>query len=187
MTSRPLPLLTFTVMLAASALAHAQTPPAPPPPADAGPRHPDFAAMRQEREARIAEHTRALHDALAIRPNQESAFQAFAASMHPPDGPAGPGRHGIGGRGDHVPLARLTTPERADEMLRRFDEHASRMREALERHATAAKALYAVLSPEQQKAMDALPELSGRGEQRGWGHEPHGAGAWKHDGAGAGQ
>jgi hypothetical protein len=186
MTTRPLPLLAFTIMLGASVLARAQTP-APPPADAAGPRHPDFAAMRQEREARMAEHVRALHDALAIRPNQEGAFQAFAASMQAADGPAGPRGDGRGGRGDHVPLARLSAPERADEMLRRFDERTSRMREALARHAAAVKTLYAALSPEQQKAMDALSELSGHGEQRGWGHEPHGPGAWKHDGAGAGQ
>ena len=53
--------------------------------------------------------------------------------------------------------------KRLDVMLRRFDERIARIRAALERRATATKTLYAALSPEQQRTLDALPRLSGRG------------------------
>ncbi len=151
--------------------ADAQTPPPPPPGGPAG----DTAKawrpgeMREHREARRAEHMKALHDVLAIRAEQEGAFQAFAAAMAPEPGPGlGEWRRGPGREGDRdgAPHGRPTTPERLDLMLKRFDEHAARMRAAIERRAAATKSLYAALSPEQQRTLDALPGLIGRGD---WG------------------
>jgi hypothetical protein len=60
-------------------------------------------------------------------------------------------------------LAGMTTPERLDAMARMMDERMTRMRERFQRHATAVKALYAVLSPEQRRTLDALPGLMGHG------------------------
>jgi hypothetical protein len=166
--------LAATIGLAMSA--QAQTPPPPPPgAAPGGPawRHDGAAGrpgMGERREARRAARLKALHDVLAIRPDQESAFQTFAAAMSPEPGRGAWGR-GAGGwrpgerEGDKPVASReaASTPERLDLMLKRFDEREARMRAAIERRATATKALYAALSPEQQRTLDALPRLSGRG------------------------
>ena len=89
---------------------------------------------------------RALHDILNIRPSQEAAFQAFIASMKP----LGPGeRHDVDRPRE---MAGVTTPQRLDKMAARIAEHQARF----QRHAAAVKTFYAALSPEQQKAFDAL-------------------------------
>jgi hypothetical protein len=176
---RPLNLsaLALAAAIGLSIAAQAQTPPAPPPGADPGGggwRHdggPGRPGMGEHREARRAARLKALHDVLAIRPDQESAFQAFAQATTPEPGKhawgAGRGgwKPGQGHEGDRAgaPSAAATTPERLDLMLQRFDERSAAMRAAIERRAMATKALYAALSPEQQRTLDALPTLIGRG------------------------
>lgn len=118
-----------------------------------------------------AEHLRLLHDALGIRPDQEGAWQAFAAAMA-----AQPGadehhgwrderREGHEGMED---AHRLTTPERLDRMQAHMAEHMA----AFQRHAAAVKALYAALTPAQQRTFDALARLHMHGMHGGFGgHE----------------
>lgn len=180
--------LVVTVGLGLAPAAQAQTPPAPPPPGapdGAGGHGWNPAAMREHRAAERAAHIKDLHDILAIRPDQEGAFQAFAAAMAPeprPGSEAPGGGWGKGGAGRAPgPHARPSTPERLDMMLKRFDERTARMREAMEHHAAAVKTLYAALSPEQRKTMDALPGLLGRGGGE-WGGGDWGGG----DGRGRG-
>jgi hypothetical protein len=126
--------------------------------------------MRQHTEAREAARLKALHDVLAIRPDQESAFQAFAARPTRPQN-GGPGWRGpddrrmAGGTAGAGPEP-TTAPERIDAALRRFDERTSRMRDALQQRAATVKSFYAVLSPDQRRTLDALPQLTGHG---GWG------------------
>jgi protein CpxP len=115
---------------------------------------------------------KALHDALNIRPNQETAFSAYAAAMSPPPGADGH-RHDHKDNGPAGAEA-LTTPQRLDQMAQRMDERTAHMKEAFERRAAATKALYAALNPDQQHTMDALHDLMGHG---GWHRGAHDGGA----------
>jgi hypothetical protein len=148
--------LAVVAVLGVSAIASAQTPP----PRPGGMAAPTWApGSLMHHEAREAARLKALHDALNIRPDQEGAFQALAASMRPDDGgrSSGPMERGP------QETSGMTTPERLDAMGRRMDEHMTRMRERFQRHASAVKALYAVLNPEQRRTLDALPDLMGHG------------------------
>lgn len=183
--SRLLAIALVTAFVGASAV-WAQEPPQAPPPQH---RTWDPAQVREQMrarmEARHAERLKALHDVLAIRPDQEAAFQAFAAATQPPAPKADAGPHAMGG--DRAAIANLTTPERLDRMAQRMQERMARRQEAFSRRAAATKALYAALSPDQRRAMDALPMLRGGhdgphggGKGRGWGGrggmEPRGQG-----------
>jgi hypothetical protein len=171
--------LAFAAVLGLTAVAHAQMQP-PPPPAP-GAQGEEMARMHEHMRMREEMRVKALHDVLAIRPDQEAAFQAFAASMHPEHGPGMAGRNEPGGgwRHEHEgDMAAMTAPERLEAMLKRFDERTARMRETLERHATAVRGLYAVLGPDQKRTLDALPMLIGHGGMGGAGGEGHGP----HDG-----
>ena len=161
MIMKSLPALAFAAAVALAGAATAQMGPPPPPPgAMGGPGH-GWQGMREHHAMRAEARLHALHDALNIRPDQEGAFQAFAASMKPEPGPDGPGGPGADGMRDSSDMRRMTVPERLDQMARKLDERVARMREGLARHAAAVKALYAVLSPEQRHTLDALPILIG--------------------------
>ena len=177
--------IALVTALAGASTGWAQEPPAAP----AQHRAWDPAQMREQMharmEARRAERLKALHDVLAIRPDQEGAFQAFAAATRPPEGPAGRPPHAMGA--DRAAMANLTTPERLDRMAQRMQERTARHQEAFARRASATKALYAALDPEQRRAMDALPMLRGGHDERrgGWG-KGHGWGRGGMDGHGQG-
>ena len=133
---RQIRLIAAVAIFAASvSVATAQTVPAPPPQAQ------HEAMMREHMQS----HAKALHDILALRPDQEGAWQAFTASMVPPPHPDME-RRGEG-RG-----AAMTTPQRLDHMAAMMSEHQA----AFQRHAEAVRRFYAVLSPQQQKAFDAV-------------------------------
>lgn len=131
------------VLLSTSALAIAQDRPAAPPMAEKWKEH-----QHERSEARA----RALHDVLNLRPDQDAAFKAFLASITPPHMGEGP----MPGE-EHEGTERLTTPQRLDRMAARMAEHQAEF----QRHADAVKRFYAILSPEQQRAFDALPALGG--------------------------
>ncbi len=139
----------FGALLAASTHSLAQEPPAgAPPSAEAMRQH--WAEHRQERaEARA----KALHDILRIRPDQDGAFQAFLSGMKPPERNGGPGA----GRPDHQDMAALTTPQRLDRTAERMARHQAEF----QRRAEAVRRFYVVLSPDQQRAFDALHGLMG--------------------------
>lgn len=128
-----------------------------PPPTDAAsaPAHADRWRDPAAREAAMAQR---LRDALQLQPSQDAALAAFIAAMHPP------GDHD---RMDHDQMghddAQLTTPERMDRMLARFDA----MRQRMVVRIDATKTFYAQLTPTQQKAFDALP----MGRMHGGGHD----------------
>lgn len=160
--------LALAAVLATSAAARAQTP--PPPPRQALGTSTWAPGSQLRHEMREVARVRALHDVLNIRPDQEQAFQAFAASMKPGE------RGEKSEQTERAPqdMAGTTTPERVDAMGRMMDERMNKMRERFQRHATAVKALYAVLSPEQRRTLDALPELTGHGMGMGsHGHMDH--------------
>lgn len=139
----------LALALSTSGVAAAADAPAAPPAAAAGQR--DWRGgpetMRQRFQERRAEHARVLHDALALRPDQEAAWQAFQAAMAPPERGARGERGDRGARGEA-----LTTPQRLDRMLARMNERQA----AFQKRAAAIKKFYAVLNPTQQRTFDAL-------------------------------
>jgi hypothetical protein len=157
--------------LASATFAQEPPPGAPPPPA-AG----DQAQWAARMHERMHEHglakARALHDILNITPDEEGAFQTFITSMKPPEGQRPMDRHH-----DHGDMAALTTPERLDKMAARIAEHEA----AFQRRADAIRHFYAVLTPAQQRAFDALGGMMGDDHRHG-GHDGHGWGAEGHDG-----
>lgn len=127
--------------LAFATLAHAQ-------PA-AGPHaaHGAGVDMKAHHEAMHRQHAEDMKTVLRLRPDQEAALAAFMEAHKPPvhemKGPAEP--------------KALTTPQRLDEMAKHeaaMGAHRERMRQALTK-------FYAALTPEQQKAFDALQRLKG--------------------------
>ena len=134
------------------------------------------------RRAHMAEHLSAV---LQLQPSQQGALASYIASMKPPEA-TGPG--GMRDRMDHDrgDGEHLSTPQRLDKMLARFDERRAQM----VARAQATKLFYAQLSPSQQKAFDDLAPMmmrrhggdhhgmmghhhdgDGPGRDKGWGHE----------------
>jgi len=149
---------------------------------DAGPgRTPPTAeqreAWKQQHEARqheaMEEHAKRLHDILNLRPDQEPALHAFLAAMVPP-------HHDHDGMKRDQPddLRALTTPQRLDRMAERQAKHAAEF----QARAAAIRQFYAALSPEQQRAFDALPPMmmgdrhGGPDDHAGMGHHGMGPG-----------
>ena len=122
--------------------------------------HAGFAAKRAQRVAR-------LHDALKITPAQETAWNAFVASMKP-------ARHDDGQRGDRAAWANLSAPERAQKMIERQKARTAFMEQRL----GALNSFYAVLTPEQKKVFD---EKAAR-MQSHFGRHGGGHGGWQHGG-----
>jgi protein CpxP len=143
--------------------------PAPPAQAPAHSAEQRAAWMHDRQEA----HAKALHAILNLRPDQEAAFQALQAALTPP-----PREHH-----DHMDrgaVQALTTPQRLDRMADRMAKRQTEFR----LRADAIKSFYAVLSPEQQRAFDAMPMLHGGGH--GMGHGRMGHGPMDHGPAGEG-
>lgn len=146
--------------------ATAQTPPPPAAGADPSPalRHQGGhgrmdPAKQQERTARMqermAKRADALKQKLQITPAQEPAWNSFTSAMRPAARPQRP---------DRAAMARLTTPERIDQMRAMRNQRMAEM----DRRADATKAFYAALSPEQKKVFDAQATRRG-------GHHGHGS------------
>jgi protein CpxP len=115
-----------------------------------GPPSPEMEKAMAEHRVQMAKDMRTV---LRLRPDQESAWQAFQAALAPPprpDKPPGP------------PPMGATTPERLDMM----GKHMAQMEARRARIDAATRAFYAALSPEQQQVFDALGRLRG----------PHGRG-----------
>jgi periplasmic protein CpxP/Spy len=105
-----------------------------------------------------------MRERLALRPEQEPAFQTFLQATQPPQ------------RGERREIRQLTTPERLDRQLAE-----------LRQRVDATKRFYAVLSPAQRQTFDSMalggPD-GGRGPGRGGGRRAQGFGG--PDGAGQG-
>ena len=135
-----------------------------------GPHNPPTAEQRAAwMQAHQEARAKALHDVLNLRPDQEAAFQAFQAAMAPTP-------HGDRQHMDHA-AGPLTTPQRLDRMADMMAKHEAKFRQRAE----AIKTFYAVLSPEQQRAFDALPMMGL--DRHGPGHGRSGHGPGGHDGA----
>jgi Spy/CpxP family protein refolding chaperone len=148
--------------------ATAQTPPPPAAGADPSPalRHQGGhgghgrmdPAKQQERTARMqermAKRADALKQKLQITAAQEPAWSSFTSAMRPAARPQRP---------DRAAMARMTTPERIDQMRAMRTQRIAEM----DRRSDATKAFYATLSPEQKKVFDAQATRRG-------GHQGHG-------------
>jgi protein CpxP len=169
---RTLPSLAAACGLTLFAFASASAQDATPAPPAAPAQHGGMMHEHMEHRAHMrAEHLRLLHDALGIRSDQEGAWQAFAAAMAPQPGAEDERRAWHDQHAEGMEGARhLTTPERLDRMQARMTEHMA----AFQRHAAAVKALYAALTPAQQRTFDALARL----------HSMHGmhGGGFRHEG-----
>jgi len=98
-------------------------------------------------EARHTEHLNALKARLKISANQEAAWSSFTEAMKPPAT--------LAKRPDTAELDKLSTPERMDKMRALHKERMASLDAAMEKRIQATKTLYAALTPEQQKIMDA--------------------------------
>jgi len=124
----------------------------PGPGASAGARGGDRQKLFEDRQ-----HSREqrLHDLLQIKPDQETAFRTFVSSLEQARPERGQ-RQGGRGQGEREAL---TTPQRLDRAAQRLGEAQQR----LQKEAAAVKTFYAVLSPDQRKAMDTMPLRFGGG------------------------
>lgn len=109
-------------------------------------------------QARHAQHMSALKDKLKLAPEQEAAWNTFAASMQP-----GMRQAGMGGPATREQFQQLNTVERMDRMQAMAEARHARMTQ----RAAAIKAFYTRLTPEQQKVFDAeaMPMHQQRGHQ----------------------
>ena len=131
---------------------------------------PDMARMQERR----AQHLAAFKDKLQITAAQEGAWNTFTEAMQP-------GRRHA--RLDAQDMAQLTPPERIDRMRAlRAQRHAE-----ADRRGDATKALYAALTPAQQKTFDEHAHRMQRQHGARAGHgEHHGRHHGQHHGGGTG-
>lgn len=152
------PTLLAAVLLAALAgTAGAQTAPAQPGPA-AGHTH-DHAGKRgpmdpARMQARRAERMNELKQKLQISGAQEGPWNSFLAALQPSANMQRP---------DRDAMARMTTPDRIDQMRALRTQRNAEM----DRRADATKAFYAQLTPTQQKTFDEATSRMGRGGHGG--------------------
>ena len=106
---------------------------------------------------------------LKITPAQEAAWTTFMAAHQAPAGMMGKQAPAM------ADFAKLTTPERMDKMKELHAQRMSEMTVEMDKRAAATKTFYAVLSPEQQKILDAQTMMGpgGRhGASKGMGRMP---------------
>ncbi len=166
-------LLAFAAIAALATAGVAVAQDLPPQPAHAGGMPHEH--MKEDMQAHRQAHIKAMHDMLQIRPDQEAAWQAFTASMTPPPHPDGKDH-----MAEHKAMAGMTTPERLDAMAAEMSKHVAEHEAEFQRHIEAVKRFYAVLSPAQQKAFDAMAMTM---MHHGMGHggmEGHRMGGWGH-------
>ncbi len=121
-----------------------------------------MARWQARHEQRMAD----LKKELQITPAQEAAWTQFAGAMRPPAS--------LPQRPDREAMARMTTPERLDQMQAMHKQRQAEM----ERRAEATRAFYASLTAEQKKTFDARAmgghRQGGHGQGGQGGHGGHG-------------
>lgn len=116
--------------------------------------------MAKFHEKRLA----ALKTKLHLSSAQEAAWASFEQAHQPPSRPLTQAL-------DRDALAKLSTPERIEQMQRQFDAHHVALQEQMKQRADATRQFYAQLTPEQQKVFDAETLPPGRGERMGRLHD----------------
>lgn len=120
-------------------------------------------------QAMMAKHQADLKTKLKLTPAQEDAWTAYTTAMQPP---AGLQQHPT--EAQRADMDKLTTPERIDKMRSMRAERMTQMSAAMDKRGDATKALYAALTPEQQKVFDAEHKKHGaRGERGAHGDGQH--------------
>lgn len=169
-------LITAAVLAATGAMAFAQSAPAPaaqaganpPPPAQMRGERPDPAKLQERMAEHHAKRMAQLKAKLKITAAQEGAWNRFASAMQPP---ARAERPPV----EHEAFAKLTTPQRIDQIEKLEAERFARERE---RNA-AIKTFYGQLTPYQQGLFDAISLRQGGprgpGMHGGPGPRPEGA------------
>ena len=148
--------------LGASAMAQGApaTPTAPPSPSESRMGRHDPAKM----QAMMAKHLAELKAALKITPAQEGAWTTYTAAMQSPAGmQARPTPE------QRAEIDKLTTPQRIDKMREMRAQRMTEMNATMNKRGDATKALYAALTPEQQKVFDAEHKKH-KGHHDGPGH-----------------
>jgi hypothetical protein len=107
-----------------------------------------------EMQARSNKHMRELKTKLMITPAQEGAWTSFTAAMQPPAPMAQRMSHEQR-KAQHAEMDKLALPERIDKTRAMRTEHMNELGASMDKRDQAVKTLYATLSPEQQKVMDA--------------------------------
>ena len=115
-------------------------------------------------QAMMAKRQADLKAALKITPAQEGAWTTYTAAMQPPVGmQARPTPE------QHAEIDKLTTPQRIDKMREMRAQRMTEMSAIMNKRGDATKALYAALTPEQQKVFDAEHKKH-KGHHDGPGH-----------------
>lgn len=119
-------------------------------------------AWMQHRQEHRAAFSKRLHDVLNLRPDQDAALSGLIDALSPQPGD----RMKAGDMRDmHQEMAGLTTPERLDRLAVRMADHQA----VFQRRAAAIKRFYEALTPDQQRAFDALPGLMWPGSHLAFG------------------
>jgi periplasmic protein CpxP/Spy len=128
----------------------------------------DPAKMQAYMAERMAKRQAELKAKLQITPAQETAWSAFVATLQP--------AMMMGERQARPDMSQLTTPERIDQMRAMRTQRMNAMTTRMDQRDNAAKALYAVLAPEQRKVFDTetLPKRGGHHAGMGGGMGHHG-------------
>ena len=122
-------------------------------------------------QARMAQHMSEFKSKLMITPAQEGAWNSFTAAMQPPAQMAArmtPAQR----QAQRAEMDQLKLPERLDKTRAMRTEHMNAMNASMAQREQAAKALYAALSPEQQKVMDAEHRKMSRHGMHQGAHKP---------------
>lgn len=134
-----------------------------------GPRH-------EQMVQRMAERQNQLKAALKLTPAQEAAWTRYTNAHQPPKQATPP---------DRDAWAKLTTPQRLDQMQAKKAERDAHMAQVVD----ATRALYAALDAEQQKVFDSQAPMAGmgmggkhRGERGMQGQHRHEHGGMRHGG-----
>jgi hypothetical protein len=129
-------------------------------PGAGGPRGPHGGDRQKLFEERRHRQEQRLHDVLQIKPEQETAFRTFVASLEQARPQRGQRQRG----GQAGERETLTTPERLDRQAQRLADAQQR----LQKQSAAVKTFYTVLTVDQRKAFDSMGGLGrGGGFRRG--------------------
>ena len=150
------PLLLAGILAAAGVSAFSQAPgmgpgagTGPGGPMHDGMGHPGLGGVDPARmQARMEKRQAALKAELKLTPAQEAAWTTFTAALKPP-------ADLLAKRPDFAELAKLSTPQRIDQMKALHTQRQSEMNAVMEKRGEATKVFYATLAPEQQKVFDA--------------------------------
>lgn len=111
-------------------------------------------------QARMDKRNANLKAQLKITASQEAAWTTYVTAMKPP-------ATMVAKSTEWAEIAKLPTPERIDKMKALRSQRMAEMSTTMDKHGEATKALYAALTPEQQKVFDTHGKGSMGGRHHG--------------------